>query len=125
MVNSMKFKEEKHEKSLPSERSLRSRSISMRLTVSLIITVTIVSVIVIASIYLNLAQEAKKELEYKADNVISYLIAILEEPLWNTNKGAVEAIGKAISQDKFVTKLTIKDFLGEIGYSIERGGVPT
>lgn len=126
MVNSMEFKEEKCEKSLPSERALRIRSISKRLTLSLIVTVAIVSVIAIASIYLHLAQKEKKELEHKADSVISYLTAILEDPLWNMNLNAVEAIGKTISQDKLVTKLTITDFYGEIFYSVERGGgVPT
>ncbi len=118
----MEFKEEKGEKSFPSERALKSRSISRRLTVSLIVTVAIVSVIVIASIYFHLAQKAKKELEHKADNVISYLTAILAIPLWDINQDAVEAIGKTISRDKFVTKLTIKGFHTEIGYSVERGG---
>ena len=105
------------------KQSKHYRSIARRLTLGLILTVGLVSVIVVGLIYMAEVRKAKDELEKKADDILAYQIGALEIPLWNIDKGYISIIGKTISQNEPVARITIKDSFGRIAYSMEKQGL--
>lgn len=105
------------------KKSKKNRSIARRLTLGLIVTVGFVSVIVVGLIYMVEVRKARKDLENKADEILTYQVGALEIPLWNIDEGYISVIGKTISQNEPVVRIIIKDGFGRVAYSMEKEGL--
>jgi PAS domain S-box-containing protein len=95
----------------------KDRSIAIRLTVSLMISVSMVSIITFGAFYYRELQKNKKELEQKADDIITYQIGVLAKPLWDLDQHATQIVGRMISQNELVAKLIIKDYFGRVAFT--------
>ncbi|MGD9216913.1 MAG: histidine kinase dimerization/phospho-acceptor domain-containing protein, partial [Desulfobacteraceae bacterium] len=99
---------------------MKTYSISRYLATSLIAAVTVVSTLSIIAIYFEAAISAKSSLENSADEISGYLVNALAFPLWNINNANVQSTGSAISQNELISRLVVKDHIGETVYSIEK-----
>jgi signal transduction histidine kinase/DNA-binding response OmpR family regulator len=101
--------------------AIENQSIIRRLTAALIFTVLIVSVIAVSAVYLIESQSAIQGLERKADETLAYLIGTLEVPLWAVDNEGVRSIGRAVSQDESIERLSIRNESGENIFFMEKG----
>jgi PAS domain S-box-containing protein len=101
------------------DKAIENRSITRQLIASITITIIFVSLIAITAMYHVVSRAATRSLENKADETLSYLVGSLEEPLWVVDIDGIRKIGKAISQEKSVAGLVIRNESGEIIYSME------
>jgi len=85
----------------------RGRSISKYLIGGLILTVIIVSSISTTLSYLYAVQSAHKALEDKAEEYVSFLASVLENPLWNMNEDTIVNIGMSYFQNDLVQGMSI------------------
>jgi PAS domain S-box-containing protein len=97
----------------PPFKTGKIHSLSNLLILSLIITVVVVSAVSIALIYLNQVEQAKADLQDKADETMAYLVGGLELPIWDINEPTIKVIGQTIFQNEFVIRLEIKDETGQ------------
>jgi PAS domain S-box-containing protein len=98
----------------------RQKSISWMLTLSLVITIGLISTAMIAAMYLYRVKTAKEELNQQADELLVYLIGIVERPLWDMNEQDIITIGKVISRNELINNVTIKDSYGRMLYKFDR-----
>jgi PAS domain S-box-containing protein len=94
------------------------------LTLSLVLTIGIISIAMIAAIYLYRVETAKKELNQKADELLVYLLGIVERPLWDMNEEDVATIGEVIARNELVNNVSIRDSYGKTIYTFERDPRP-
>jgi PAS domain S-box-containing protein len=105
-----------------SFRASKIYSLSNRLTISLIVTVLIVSTVAVGLIYINQVQQARTDLQEKADETMAYLVGSLELPLWDINEPTIKVIAQTIFQNEFVIKLEIREESGSVIFSKEKIG---
>ncbi len=99
---------------------MKIHSITRRLVLSIAITVILVSTTVIMSLYFVLVSGEIKDLIEKAEQYRANLVGNLELPLWNYDSDTVRGIGKTLSQNDVVVKLTIMNHSGTTIYSMEK-----
>jgi len=98
----------------------RQKSISWMLTLSLVITIGLISTAMIAVMYFYRVKTAKEELNQQADELLVYLVGIVERPLWDMNEQDIMTIGKVISRNELVNNVAIKDSYGRMLYKFDR-----
>ena len=98
----------------------RQKSISRMLTLSLVLTIGLISIAMIAAMYLYRVKTAKEELNQQADELLVYLVGIVERPLWDMNEQDIMTIGKVISRNELVNNVAIKDSYGRMIYKFDR-----
>ena len=96
----------------------KNRSISRELTFFLVMAVVVVSAIVISFSLFNMSQKAKARLDEQADESITSITKILEEPLWNLDEVTIKHIGVAYAQNELVARLRIADNVGTVYLNI-------
>ncbi|MHC1728272.1 MAG: ATP-binding protein [Syntrophobacteraceae bacterium] len=106
--------------SLSPDRAIENHSITRRLTAILIITVLIVSVIAVTAMHRVVSRAAMGGLEQKADETLAYLVGTLEMPLWAFDEDVIKTIGKAVSHDESIVRLSIRNASGTVIYSMEK-----
>ncbi len=97
-------------------------SIAKNLTVSLIVMVAIVSILAVTATYMNSAENARRQLDEKANEYIDLLEKSLNAPMWDVEMLYVKNIGSIFSKNELVVSLKIKDaFTGNnfFAYEIE------
>jgi signal transduction histidine kinase len=97
--------------------AIQNRSIIRRLLVNLIITVFLISVVSVTAIYWVVSRNAEGELEQKANEMLEYLVGTLDAPFWGVDYDIIRTIGRAVSQDESIARLTIRDESGEVIFS--------
>ncbi len=112
------------ETSFSANRPKSTESISYMLTFSLVLTIGIVSIAVIVAMYLYRVKTAKKELNQQADELLVYLVGIVERPLWDMNEEDVATIGEVIARNELVNNVNIRDSYGNTIYTFERAPHP-
>jgi len=100
------------------------KSISSQLTISLVMTIGVISIAMIAAMYVYRVHNAKFELNQQADELLTYLVGIVERPLWDMNEQDVTTIGEVISRNEMVNNVVIKDSYGQSVYRFERESRP-
>ena len=98
----------------------RKKSISWMLTLSLVLTIGLISTAMITAMYLYRVKTAKEELNQQADELLVYLVGIVERPLWDMNEQDIMTIGKVISRNELVNNVAIKDAYGRMIYKFDR-----
>jgi len=98
----------------------RKKSISNLLTFSLVLTIGVISMAMIAAMYIYRVRNAKIELNQKADELLTYLVGIVERPLWDMNEEDVSTIGEVLARNELVNHIVIRDSYGQIVYQFER-----
>ena len=98
----------------------RQKSISWMLTLSLVLTIGLISTAMITAMYLYRVKTAKEELNQQADELLVYLVGIVERPLWDMNEQDIMTIGKVISRNELVNNVAIKDAYGRMIYKFDR-----
>ena len=98
----------------------RKKSISNLLTFSLVLTIGVISMAMIAAMYIYRVRNAKIELNQKADELLTYLVGIVERPLWDMNEEDVSTIGEVLARNELVNHIVIRDSYGHIVYQFER-----
>ncbi len=98
----------------------RQKSVSRMLTLSLVLTIGLISTAMIAAMYLYRVKTAKEELSQQADELLIYLVGIVERPLWDMNEQDIMTIGKVISRNELVNNVAIKDAYGRVIYKFDR-----
>ena len=98
----------------------RKKSISNLLTFSLVLTIGAISMAMIAAMYIYRVRNAKIELNQKADELLTYLMGIVERPLWDMNDADVKTIGEVIARNELVNHVVIRNTWGQIVYQFER-----
>ena len=109
-------------RSTPSRK--KTKSISSMLTLSLVLTIGTISIAMIATMYLYRVETAKKELNQQADELLVYLVGIVERPLWDMNEEDVATIGEVITRNELVNNVVIRDSFGKTIYRFERAPWP-
>jgi signal transduction histidine kinase len=103
------MKELDSELTLTNKYDIKGRTISRDLTISHVLVVVVVSTLIISLNYWRVSRKSAAQLEQKADEHISYLLASLEIPIWNFNKEVVRKIGQTYIDNELVAVLRITD----------------
>ncbi len=107
-----------------AKRMESQKSISNQLTISLVMTIGVISITMIVAMYVYRVRNAEIELNQQADELLTYLVGIVERPLWDMNEEDVTTIGEVISRNDLVNNVVIKDSYGQSVYRFERESHP-
>ena len=106
--------------SVSIDASGEKQSISIKLTLSLVLTIGLISIVMISAMYMYRVKTAKHELNQNADELLAYLVGIIERPLWDMNKQDIVTIGKVISRNELINNVVINDSYNKRLYTFER-----
>ncbi|MEI7611368.1 MAG: response regulator [Betaproteobacteria bacterium] len=98
----------------------RVPSISRNLALSLALIIILAVSIAMGFLYLLKSEEMHRQLELKADELISNIAVVLALPLWNMDVANVNQIGSVSAHNENVASLEIKDKWGTRLYAYQQ-----
>ena len=93
------------------------------MTVGLILVVLVVSSISLLTAYVISKQKAEAQLNFKADEYISFIKNILILPIWNYDFGTIDAICRTYMQNDFISHISVVDHRGKINVDLVKKGI--
>ena len=89
----------------------------------LILVVLVVSSISLLTAYVISKQKAEAQLNFKADEYISFIKNILILPIWNYDFGTIDAICRTYMQNDFISHISVVDHRGKINVDLVKKGI--
>ncbi len=98
----------------------KPRSISRNLAIGIALSMVLVSSLVVTFNFYLASQNAKAQVERKADEWIDGMVKILEFPLWNFDEATAASIGASYALNDLIANIKIVDSLGAVYFETDK-----